>query len=87
MKIFGGIFMALGLLVWVGGMTMITTTETALLDKINNIGLMQGQMIATNGGAILFLSGVILVGLGIIHESMLKKLTSIEKKLQKEEAK
>ena len=87
MKITGIIFIILGFFLWFGGVRFETSTYSALLDKVSNIGLLQAQMIMVYTGLILFLSGVILMGFGIIYESLKKELKSIESKLQKEEVK
>ncbi|MDR3594279.1 hypothetical protein [Clostridium sp.] len=85
MKATGGILFFIALILWIIAGTMETTVLTSGIESINNFGLMQKQMLLTIAGGVLFLSGVIYMGLGLIYDSFLQKLTSIDYKLREKE--
>lgn len=43
-----------------------------IYESVYNIGLLQQQMLYVNTAGILFLSGIILIGVGILHDKLTK---------------
>jgi hypothetical protein len=87
MKLTGGILVFMALILWLIGGTMETTVSTSgagllSIESVNNIGLMQKQTLLFSVGGVLFLAGVIYMGLGLIYDSFLQKLTSIDYRLK-----
>jgi hypothetical protein len=83
MKESGFTLVIISIIMWFFSVTMETSVLSSgySAERIYNTGLMQKQMLYVYTAGILFLSGIILIGLGYAHDSLYGIVDSIDDKI------